>query len=172
MDSPRGQHGCDDIEACNHFHILRSIASSLIRWERCCATPMRSEIRRNISTTSRTSRSPRTCSISPGTSSTRGEALRAGQIRGPVRNGVGRPHQSKTRRQADHREGAPSRRERGRPDGRLRKSIGTTNPGKDVKPAKKPRKVASGQKEMLMPIAGKKPAKEAVAKKPSAKSQR
>jgi DNA end-binding protein Ku len=54
----------------------------------------------------------------------------------------------------------------------LRKSIGTTGPAKDAKPAKKPRKVASGQKEMLMPIAGKKPAKEAGAKKPSAKSQR
>jgi DNA end-binding protein Ku len=54
----------------------------------------------------------------------------------------------------------------------LRKSIGTTNPAKDAKSAKKPRKVASGQKEMLMPIAGKKSAKEAVAKKPSAKSQR
>ena len=43
---------------------------------------------------------------------------------------------------------------------------------KDAKPAKKPRKVASGQKEMLMPISGKKPAKEAAAKKPAAKSQR
>ena len=43
---------------------------------------------------------------------------------------------------------------------------------KDLKPAKKPRKVASGQKEMLMPIAGKKPAKEAAAKKPAAKPQR
>src|ERR1700710_97738 len=50
----------------------------------------------------------------------------------------------------------------------LRKSIGTTNPVKDAKPPNKPRKVASGQKEMLMPIAGKKPAKEAIAKKPFA----
>ena len=31
---------------------------------------------------------------------------------------------------------------------------------------------AAGQKEMLMPIAGKKPAKEAAAKKPAAKPQR
>jgi hypothetical protein len=38
---------------------------------------------------------------------------------------------------------------------------------KNSKPAKKPRKVASGQKEMLMQIAGKKPAKEADPKKPA-----
>src|SRR6267154_601740 len=54
----------------------------------------------------------------------------------------------------------------------LRKSIGGAEAAKDSKPAKKPRKVASGQKEMLMPIAGKKPAKEAGAKKPAAKPQR
>jgi DNA end-binding protein Ku len=55
----------------------------------------------------------------------------------------------------------------------LRKSIGGgAEAAKDSKPAKKPRKVASGQKEMLMPIAGKKRAKEAVAKKPPAKPQR
>jgi DNA end-binding protein Ku len=54
----------------------------------------------------------------------------------------------------------------------LRKSIGAAGPAKDSKPARKPRKVASGQKEMLMPIAGKKPAKEPAAKKPAAKSQR
>jgi len=54
----------------------------------------------------------------------------------------------------------------------LRKSIGGAEAAKDPKPAKKPRKVASGQKEMLLPIAGKKPAKEAAAKKPAAKSQR
>jgi DNA end-binding protein Ku len=36
-----------------------------------------------------------------------------------------------------------------------------------------PRKAAAGQKEMLMPIAGKKPPKDAVAKKPAAtRSQR
>jgi DNA end-binding protein Ku len=34
------------------------------------------------------------------------------------------------------------------------------------------RKAAAGQKEMLMPIAGKKPAKEAGAKKSAAKPQR
>jgi DNA end-binding protein Ku len=56
----------------------------------------------------------------------------------------------------------------------LRKSIG--GGAAEVKPAKqsakKPRKAAAGQKEMLMPIAGKKPAKETAAKKPAAKSQR
>jgi DNA end-binding protein Ku len=40
------------------------------------------------------------------------------------------------------------------------------------KGAKKPRKAAAGQKEMLMPIAGKKQAKETAAKKPAARSQR
>jgi DNA end-binding protein Ku len=54
----------------------------------------------------------------------------------------------------------------------LRTSIGGAEPAKDSKPAKKPRKAARGQKEMLMPLAGKKPATEAVAKKPAAKPQR
>src|ERR1700741_2823506 len=40
------------------------------------------------------------------------------------------------------------------------------------KPAKKARKAAAGQKEMLMPIAGKKPAKEAAARKPAARQHR
>lgn len=41
----------------------------------------------------------------------------------------------------------------------LRRSVGRE--AAPAKPAKKPRKVAAGQKEMLMPIQGKKPAKEA-----------
>ncbi|MHC2583036.1 DNA end-binding protein Ku [Bradyrhizobium diazoefficiens] len=41
----------------------------------------------------------------------------------------------------------------------LRKSVGGA--AAETKAAKKPRKAAAGQKEMLMPIAGKKPAKEA-----------
>jgi DNA end-binding protein Ku len=45
-------------------------------------------------------------------------------------------------------------------------------PHAEQQPAKKPRKAASGQKEMLMPIEGKKPAKEAAAKQPAAKPQR
>jgi DNA end-binding protein Ku len=57
----------------------------------------------------------------------------------------------------------------------LRKSVGgaaaAASPA-SKKPAKKSKKAASGQKEMLMPIAGKKPAKETAAKKPSAKPQR
>jgi hypothetical protein len=53
----------------------------------------------------------------------------------------------------------------------LRKSIGAAEPT-TAKATKKPRKAASGQKEMLMPIAGKKPAKEAGAKKPAPKAQR
>ena len=57
----------------------------------------------------------------------------------------------------------------------LRKSIGrgaATATETPKKSAKKPRKAAAGQKEMLMPIAGKKPAKEAAAKKPTAKAHR
>ena len=54
----------------------------------------------------------------------------------------------------------------------LRKSIGGGAAAEaPKKPAKKARKAAAGQKEMLMPIAGKKPAKEA-AKKPAARPQR
>jgi DNA end-binding protein Ku len=54
----------------------------------------------------------------------------------------------------------------------LRRSIGGAEPAKASKPSKKPRKGASGQKEMLMPIEGKKVAKEAAAKKSASKSQR
>jgi DNA end-binding protein Ku len=54
----------------------------------------------------------------------------------------------------------------------LRKSIGGAEAAQNSKPAKKPRKAAAGQKEMLMPIAGKKSAKEAAVKKPAAKPQR
>jgi DNA end-binding protein Ku len=56
----------------------------------------------------------------------------------------------------------------------LRRSVGgaareTSTPKKS---AKKSKKASSGQKEMLMPIAGKKPAKEAAAKKPAARAHR
>ncbi|QQO12533.1 Ku protein [Bradyrhizobium diazoefficiens] len=61
----------------------------------------------------------------------------------------------------------------------LRKSVGgatavaaAENQAAPKKSAKRPRKAAAGQKEMLMPIAGKKPAKEAAAKKHAAKPQR
>jgi len=51
----------------------------------------------------------------------------------------------------------------------LRRSVGQSAPAKS---GRKPRKVASGQKEMLMPIEGKKTAKEPAAKKTTARSQR
>jgi DNA end-binding protein Ku len=55
----------------------------------------------------------------------------------------------------------------------LRKSVGRAATEKvPVKTAKKSKKASAGQKEMLMPIAGKEPAKEAATKKPAAKSQR
>ncbi len=54
----------------------------------------------------------------------------------------------------------------------LRRSIGAAGPAKPSKPSKKPRKAASGQKEMLMPIEGKKAAKETTAKKSTSKPQR
>jgi DNA end-binding protein Ku len=56
----------------------------------------------------------------------------------------------------------------------LRKSVGgaAAETKAPKKSAKKPKKAVAGQKEMLMPIAGKKPAKETAAKKPAAKPQR
>jgi DNA end-binding protein Ku len=53
----------------------------------------------------------------------------------------------------------------------LRRSVGGAEPPTPSKLAKKQRKAASGQKEMLMPIAGKK-AKETTAKKPTSRPQR
>ena len=57
----------------------------------------------------------------------------------------------------------------------LRRSVGG-GPAADTKApkksGKKPRKAAAGQKEMLMPIAGKKASKEAAAKKPAARAHR
>jgi DNA end-binding protein Ku len=54
----------------------------------------------------------------------------------------------------------------------LRRSVGgkvaASESAPSKKSGKKPRKAAAGQKEMLMPIAGKKPAKETSAKKPAA----
>jgi DNA end-binding protein Ku len=52
----------------------------------------------------------------------------------------------------------------------LRKSVGGAAAASPAskKPAKKAKKASAGQKEMLMPIAGKNPAKEAAAKKPAA----
>jgi len=48
---------------------------------------------------------------------------------------------------------------------------GRAGDGSKAKPARKPRKAASGQKEMLMPIEGKKP-EETVAKRSAARPQR
>jgi DNA end-binding protein Ku len=57
----------------------------------------------------------------------------------------------------------------------LRRSVGG-GPAADTKApkksGKKPRKAAAGQKEMLMPIAGKKQAKETATKKPAAGQRR
>ncbi|MHC2576528.1 non-homologous end joining protein Ku [Bradyrhizobium diazoefficiens] len=54
----------------------------------------------------------------------------------------------------------------------LRRSVGKeAAPAKAGKPTKNGRKASAGQKEMLMPIEGKKP-KEAATKKPAAKPQR
>jgi DNA end-binding protein Ku len=48
-----------------------------------------------------------------------------------------------------------------------RRSVGGAQPAKASKPSKKPRKAESGQKEMLMPITGKKAGEEAAAEKPA-----
>ena len=56
----------------------------------------------------------------------------------------------------------------------LRKSVSGAAPETQTakKPPKKSKKASAGRKEMLMPIAGKKPAKEAATKKPAARSHR
>jgi DNA end-binding protein Ku len=57
----------------------------------------------------------------------------------------------------------------------LRRSVGggpTAETKAPKKSGKKPRKAAAGQKEMLMPIAGRKPAKESAAKKPAARQRK
>ncbi|WP_439405952.1 Ku protein [Bradyrhizobium sp. DASA03076] len=55
----------------------------------------------------------------------------------------------------------------------LRKSVGReAAPAKEAKPAKKPKKASASQKEMLMPVTGKKSVKEAAAKKPTAGARR
>ena len=55
----------------------------------------------------------------------------------------------------------------------LRRSVGGAAAEKaPQKSAKKPRKAVAGQNEMLMPISGKKAAKETTAKKPASRSQR
>jgi DNA end-binding protein Ku len=55
----------------------------------------------------------------------------------------------------------------------LRRSVGgEAQATKAEKPTKKSKKASIGQKEMLMPITGKKPAKETATKKPTARSQR
>jgi DNA end-binding protein Ku len=56
----------------------------------------------------------------------------------------------------------------------LRRSVGgaAAETSASKKAAKKQRKAAAGQKEMLMPIAGKKQAKETASKKPAARPHR
>jgi DNA end-binding protein Ku len=57
----------------------------------------------------------------------------------------------------------------------LRQSVGGATAAETKAPkksAKKPRKAAASQREMLMPISGKKPAKEAAAKEPAGRQQR
>jgi len=56
----------------------------------------------------------------------------------------------------------------------LKRSVGSASAESSAlnKPAKKPKKASESQKEMLMPIESKKPANDAVAKKPSARPHR
>jgi DNA end-binding protein Ku len=83
-------------------------------------------------------------------------------------------HQPEARRQASCREGTSEWRERGGSDGgsaeEYRWWYAQHEPSKKV--AKRSKKTASAQREMPMPIAGKRPAKEAAAKKPFASSRR
>ena len=87
-------------------------------------------------------------------------------------NRFGRTHQPKASGQA-YRAKAPSARYVVDLMDALRKSIGCTAKSKDPKtPTKKAKKAAAGQKELMMPIEGKKPAKSAAAKKSKAGARR
>jgi hypothetical protein len=69
---------------------------------------------------------------------------------------------------------APSARRNDRMEA-LRRSVGGAKPAEAASAPKKParrKKASAGQKEMLMPIVGKKPAKDTAAKKPGAGRQR
>lgn len=55
----------------------------------------------------------------------------------------------------------------------LRQSVGKeAAPAQPAKPAKRTRKTGAGQKEMLMPIEGKKRSRDAASKKPAAATRR
>jgi DNA end-binding protein Ku len=131
---------------------------------------------RNISTRFRTSKSPRTCSTSPGTSSIRSR----GRLNRTSSRTSTKPRSStsSTRKRAG-KPITPKERPRGENVvdlmGALRRSVGVGPAAETKAPkksGKKSRKAAAGQKEMLMPISGKKTSKEAAAKKPTAKAQR
>jgi DNA end-binding protein Ku len=135
---------------------------------------MKSVPRKSILTISRTSKLPRICSTSPSTSSIRRRAISSrtkfeDQYETALidlinQKRAGKPITAKARPRGENVVDLMDA---------LRKSIGggaaaATEAPK--RPAKKARKAAAGQKEMLMPIAGKKPAKEAT-KKPAARPQ-
>ncbi len=76
------------------------------------------------------------------------------------------PPESRSRRRSDRAERTSST------SWRLCDGAGAAAELSTPKKSKKPRKTAAGQKEMLMPIAGKKQAKETAVRKPAAKPPR
>ena len=116
--------------------------------------------RKSISTRSRTSKSPRKCPITRSISSNRRPAdssLRKFEdqyeaaLVDLIKKRAGRPIAAKARPRGENVVDLMDA---------LRKSVGAAEPAKGSKPPKKTRKAAAGQKEMLMPIEGKKVAKE------------
>ena len=104
---------------------------------------------------SRTSKSPRICLISPNTSSTRrrftsswisSKTVEIALVDLINQKRAGKPITAAERPRGENVVDLMDA---------LRKSIGGAEAAEDSKPAKKPRKVASGQKEMLMPITAK-----------------
>ena len=126
---------------------------------------------RNISTTSRTSKSPRTCSISIGILQQKSGRFEPDKFEDQYEAALvdlintkrsGKPVTAKARPRGENVVDLMDA---------LRQSIDQASSSL-AKPAKKPRKAAAGQKEMLMPIQGKKVAKETAAKKPASKQHK
>jgi DNA end-binding protein Ku len=154
---------------------LRSIRWTRARWERCCATPdeVRSE-KEYFDDIQDVKVSKDMLDLAKHIVNQKAGHFEPDKFEDQYETGASRPDQPEASQQDRHRKSAAARRKRGGSDGALRKSIGggaATAKEAPKKSAKKPRKAVAGQKEMLMPIAGKKP-KEAAAKKSASKPQR
>ncbi|MBA7465220.1 hypothetical protein ES707_00382 [subsurface metagenome] len=95
---------------------------------------------------------------------------RARQVRGPVRNRADRPINQKCAGKPITPKEKPAAVNIVDLMEALRRSVGGAAQAKAAKGAKKPKKAVAGQKEMLVSIEGKKTAREAAKKKPSARA--